>query len=91
MLFTLPPATTNRDLEIFFNPEITNVDITINGINNKIFAQGYKEDHMWIEAKQFFLNEHRKYDEQSNVTMSSFYGSSTNSIYCLWIDTRSNE
>ena len=30
MLFTLPPAATNRDLENFFNPEITNIDITIN-------------------------------------------------------------
>ena len=39
ILFTLPPAAANRDPEIFFNPEITNVDITINGITNKVFAQ----------------------------------------------------
>ena len=72
MLFTLPPATANRDSENYFNPEITNVDITIDGITNKIFAQGYKEDQMWIEAKKLFLNEYRKYDDQSNMIMQTF-------------------
>ncbi len=100
MLFTLPPATANRDPENFFNPEITNVDITIDGITNKIFAQGYKEDQMWTEARKLFLNEHRKIDDQTSLTMQSFYGSAAvigppaspaQSGYCLWIDTRSTE
>ena len=56
MLFTLPPSTANRDPENFFNPEVTNVDITINGITNKVFAQGFKEDQMWIEPRKLFFN-----------------------------------
>jgi len=91
MLFTLPTAAANRDPENFYNPEITNVDITIDGITNKIFAQGYKEDRMWTEAKRFFLNEYRKYDDQSSMNLGLFYGTPTQAKYCLWIDMRSTE
>ncbi len=91
MLFALPPAVANRDPENFYNPEITNVDITIDGITNKIFAQGYKEDRMWTEAKRFFLNEYRKYDDQSSMHLSLFYGIPTQARFCLWIDTRSTD
>ena len=90
MLFTLPPsAATNRDPENFFNSEITNVDITINGITNKVFAQGFKEDQMWIEARKLFLSEHRKLDGQFNITLSTFYGTPHSSGYCFWLDLRS--
>lgn len=88
ILFTLP---TINDPENYFNPEITNVDITIDGITNKIFAQGYKEDQMFTEAKKLFLNEYRKNDDQSSIVINNFYGSTTSSAYCLWIDTRSTE
>ena len=91
MLFTQPPATANRSPENYFNPEITNVDITIDGITNKIFAQGYKEDQMYLEARKLFLNEYRKLDDHSSVTLPNFYGTSTISTYSLWIDTRSTE
>ena len=91
MLFRLPPPTANRTPENYFNPEITNVDITIDGITNKIFAQGYKEDKMYFEARKLFLKEDRKLDENSSVTMLNFFGSSTTSNYCMWIDMRSTE
>jgi hypothetical protein len=91
LLFTLPPATANRDPENYFYPEITNVDITINGITNKIFAQGFKEDQMWTEARKLFLNEHRKYDGQSSIMLPNFYGTTTSSGYCFWLDLRSTD
>ena len=91
MVFTLPPSAPNRDPENFFNPEITNVDVTINGITNKVFAQGFKEDQMWIEARKLFLSEHRKLDGQSNMTLSTFYGTLTSSGYCFWLDLRSTD
>ena len=74
MLFTLPPAAANRDPKNFFNQEITNVDITINGITNKVLAQGFKEDQMWTEARKLFLNAFRKYDSQSNMALGTFNG-----------------
>ena len=62
MLFTLPPSTGFRDPENCFNPDITNVDMKINGIANKVLAQGFNKDQMWIEARKLFWNEHRKYN-----------------------------
>ena len=90
-LFTLPPSATNRDPENFFNPPLKNVDITINGITNKVFAQGFKEDQMWIEARKLFLSEYRKSDGHSNMTLSTFYGTPTSSGYCFWLDLRSTD
>jgi hypothetical protein len=87
LLFTLESETANRDPENYFYPEITNVDITINGIPNKIFTQGYKEDQMWTEVRKLFLNEHRKYDDQSYMSLLEFYSSK----FGLWIDLRSTD
>lgn len=91
MLFTLPPATANRVTENYFNPEITNVEITIDGVSNKIFAQGYREDRMYTEARKYFLSGPREEDDNSAVTLPNFYGTPTSSIYSLWIDTRSTD
>ena len=56
-----------------------------------MFAQGFKEHQMWIEARKLFLNEHRKYDGQSNMSLSTFYGTPTSSGYCFWLDLRSTD
>jgi hypothetical protein len=87
LLFTLPPEKANRNSEKFFNPQLENVDISINGTTHKIFADGYKEDKMYREAKKFFMSENRKLDELSCVSAYRFYDTD----YCLWLDTRSTE
>ena len=61
----------------------------MNGITNKVFAQGFKEDQMWIEARKLFLSEYRKYDGQ--FTLSTFYRTPTSSDYCFWLDLRSTD
>jgi hypothetical protein len=40
---------------------------------------------MFNEAKKFFLPENRKLDENSNMTMETFY----TKHFCLWLDLRS--
>ena len=91
MLIKLPPSTANRDPEKFFNPEITNVDITVNGITNRVFAQCFKEDQMWTKARKLFLNEYKKINGQLKMTLSTFYGISTYSSYCFWLYLRSSD
>lgn len=91
MLFEIPPTAGARDSEYFYNPEITNIDITIGGISNKIFAQGYKEDKHWFEAKKLFMKEDQKINDISNMDLLTYYGTPSESKYCLWIDTRSTE
>ena len=54
MLFTLSPLATNQVPKIFFNPKLKNVDITLNGMTNKVFAQDFKKDQMWTEARHYY-------------------------------------
>ena len=43
-----------RDTEDFFNPEITNAEITINGIPNRVCSNGIKPYDMWREISRLF-------------------------------------
>jgi hypothetical protein len=86
LLFKLPSnPEANNDPEIFYTPQITKVEISINGTTHKIFTDDYLEKQMFNEAKKFFLPENRKLDENSNMTMETFYSKH----FCLWLDLRS--
>ena len=49
LLFIVPPTTAGaRDTENYFNPDITNVEVTINGIPNWVYNNGIKGHDMWL-------------------------------------------
>ncbi|KAL9953137.1 hypothetical protein ACROYT_G040500 [Oculina patagonica] len=50
LLFSEPHAAGARDTESFFNPDITNVKISVNGIPNKVYSQGVEGRDMWEEV-----------------------------------------
>ena len=54
MLFKLPPSAANRDPEKFFNPEITNVDITINGITNRVLLKVLRKIRCELKLENYF-------------------------------------
>jgi hypothetical protein len=74
----------------FQNPDITDVKVTIEGLSNKIYPQGFKAHQQWDEASRYFLP--RLADgtkiHNSNMDMEEFYGSDK---YALWLDLRSTE
>ena len=43
-----------RDTEAFYNPKITKVEVTIEGVPNQLFSQGMRAYQMWDEEKKFF-------------------------------------
>ncbi|MES9897342.1 MAG: hypothetical protein ABW141_20905, partial [Candidatus Thiodiazotropha endolucinida] len=43
-----------RNTEAFYNPKITKVEVTIEGIPNQLFSQGMRAYQMWDEATKFF-------------------------------------
>ena len=43
-----------RDTEAFYNPKITKVEVTLEGIPNQLFSQGVRVYQIWDEAKKFF-------------------------------------
>ena len=40
--------------EVFYNPQITKVEVTIEGIPNQLYSQGMRAYQMWGEAKTYF-------------------------------------
>lgn len=74
----------------FQNPGITDVQVTIEGLANKIYAQGFKAHQQWEEAGRHFfphLGDGRK-SENSMMDVVEFYG---NGKFALCLDLRSTE
>ena len=56
-----------RDTEGFYNPKITKVDVTTEGIPNQLFSQGMRAYQMWDEAKKFFAAGSERHPEVAEV------------------------
>ncbi len=79
LLFVEPYTAGTRDSEKFVFPDLKSVRVTIDGMPNKIYSQGYKPSDFWREAKKRFAS------VGSEVTPGAFYGSNK---FALWIDLR---
>ena len=64
MLFEDPAAAFQRDTEAFYNPKITKVEVTIEGVPN----QGLNAYQLWDEAKKFFAAGRKHHTEVAVVT-----------------------
>ena len=83
-----------RMSESFYNPKITKVETTIEGIPNQLYSQGMRAFHQWDEIRKFpnikrmpevdlVVKELSGYD----VTLSEFI----HNKYALWLDMRSTD
>ena len=52
MLFEDPLGDIARDTEAFYNPKITKVEVTIEGIPNQLYSQGMRAYQQWDEASK---------------------------------------
>ena len=43
-----------RNTEAFYNPQITKVEVTIEGIPSQLYSQGMRAYQKWDEAKKYF-------------------------------------
>ncbi|CAG2207379.1 unnamed protein product [Mytilus edulis] len=93
MLFEDPERTST---ETYYNPNITKVEMTIEGVPNQLYSQGMKAYQQWDEINKFFaLNSKRnKTTEEvlkdlnlSYTTLEKYL--TTN--YALWLDLRSTD
>ena len=69
-----------RDSEKTFNPDLTEVKVTVNGIPNKIYSQGIKTRDFWEEIFRRFGK------ENSSLDATDFY---TGDRFALFVDLRS--
>ena len=93
LIFTKESSATkfSRDTEEFFNPKITKVEVTVEGVANELYAQNMEYRHQYDEIVKHFA-EGRLKEAGSiqknlmlhNVNIASYY---TNK-YALWLDFR---
>ena len=80
-----------HDTEEFFNPKITKVEVTVEGVPNELYAQNMEYRHQYDEIVKHFAEGHLKEAgaiqkdlQLHNVNIASYY---TNK-YALWLDFR---
>ena len=81
----------SRDTKEFFNPKITKVAVTVEGVPNELYAQNMEYRHQYDEIVKHFAEGQLKEAgaiqkdlQLHNVNIASYY---TN-IYALWLDFR---
>ena len=93
LIFTKERSATKftRDTEEFYNPKITKVEVTVEGVPNELYAQNMEYRHQYDEIVKHFaegwLKEAgaiQKDLQLHNVNKASYY---TNK-YALWLDFR---
>ena len=84
-----------RDTEAFYNPTITKIEVTTEGVPNKLFSQGILAYQMWDEAK-FFAAGSKRQPEVAEVAKDLALadvslGEFLTSKYSLWFVLRTTD
>ena len=85
-----------RNTGAIYNPQITKVEVTIEGIPNQLYSQGMRAYQMWDEAKKYFAPGSKRHPDvgtvakdlaQADVNLGEFLTSK----YSLWLDLRTSD
>lgn len=85
-----------RDTEAFYNPKITKVEVTIEGVPNQLFAQGMRTYQQWDETRKLFAAGIKRHPETGAVTRDLHLadvslGEFLTTKYALWLDLRTTD
>ena len=96
LLFINPYTVGTRDSESYFNPDITKVKVTVNGVPNRVYNEGISGSDMWNELTRHFNPHTHTRAEVShtpnggrgrpNMTLTKYLAGNK---FGLWIDLRS--
>ena len=93
LIFTQERSATKfaRDTEEFYNPKITKVEVTVEGVPNELYAQSMEYRHQYDEIVKHFAEGRLKEAgaiqkdlQLHNVNIASYYTDK----YALWLDFR---
>ena len=80
-----------RDTEEFFNPKITKVEVTVEGVPNELYAQNMEYHHQYDEIVKHFAEGRLKeagaiknHLQLHNINIASYYTDK----YALWLNFR---
>ena len=87
-----------RNTETYYNPQIMNVEVTIEGIPNQLYSQGMRAYQMWDEAKKYFAasSGSKRHPEVGTAAKDLALadvnlGEFLTSKYSLWLDLRTSD
>ena len=85
-----------RNTEAFYNPKITKVEVTIEGIPNQLYSQGMRACQMWDAAKKYFAHGSKHHPEVGTAAKDLALadvnpGEFLTSKYSLWLDLRTSD
>ena len=83
LLFINPYNPGARDSEHYFNPDITKVTVTVNGVPSRVYNAGIRGKDMWNEITRHFKPHSGGWP---NMTLTKYL---TANKFGLWIDLRS--
>ena len=72
---------------MFSNPGILSVNISIEGIENKVYAQGLKPHNQSSEVEKYFLTEEQNKFNNNDMSECNYY----HNKFALWVDLRSTQ
>ena len=93
LIFTQERSATKfaRDTEEFYNPKITKVEVTVEGVPNELYAQNMKYRHQYDEIVKLFAEGQLKEAgaiqkdlQLDNINIASYYTDK----HALWLDFR---
>ena len=93
LIFTQERSATKfaRDTEEFYNPKVTKVEVTVEGVPNELYAQNMEYRHQYDEIIKHFSEGHlkgagwvQKDLQLHNINITSYYTDK----YALWLDFR---
>ena len=96
LIFTQERSATKfaRDTEAFYNPKITKVEVTMEGVPNELYTQNMEYRHQYDEIIKHFSEGHlkgagwvQKDLQLHDINIASYY---TNK-YALWLDFRTTD
>ena len=93
MLFEDPDRTSTED---FVNPNITKVEMTIEGVPNQLYSQGMRQYQQWDEINKYFALTSKRDKETDKVAKDLFFSDTNIAKYltkrfALWLDLRSTD
>ena len=87
-----------RNTEAFYYPQITTVEVTIEGIPSQLYSQGMRAYQMWDEAKKYFAASpgSKRHPEVGTLAKDLALedvnlGEFLTSKYSMWLDLRTSD
>lgn len=73
LLFVEPYAAGSRDSEKYFKPDLTKINVTVNGSPSMLYNNGLEGRDIWEEVNCFFLSKEKAKNKTQHTNVTKFF------------------